>query len=103
MSTSLTATVILRARIAPDEVGLRQLRDRAAAREMERGGELRSQELEHVARALLAARREAPERHPSGKHRLRAEGERGRDVGAPPDATVEQHLQPAPDRIDDLR
>ena len=53
---------------SPDEVRGRELGDRAAAGEMERDGELLAQELEHLARSLLPAGRETPERHPAGEH-----------------------------------
>ena len=70
---------------------------------MERDGELLAQQLEHLARPLLPAGRETPERHPAGEHGPRAEGERRGDVGAAPDAAVEQHLEPVADRVDDGR
>ena len=68
---------------------------------MEGDGELLAQELEHLASTLLPAGRETPERHPPGEHGARAEGERRRDVGAAPDAAVEEHLEPVADGVDD--
>ena len=55
------------------------------------------------ARARLAVDGEAPERRAAGEHRARAERERLDDVGAAADAAVEEHLDPAVDRVDHLR
>ena len=65
--------------------------------------DLLAQQLEHLARALLAARGEPPQRRAARQHRARPERERLHDVGAAADAAVDQHLDAALDRVDDLR
>ena len=67
-----------------------------AAEQHERELDLLAQQLEHLARALLAARGEAPERRAAGEHGARAERERLDDVGAAADAAVDQHLDRGP-------
>ena len=53
-------------------------------------------------RSRFAVDGEAPQRRAAGEHRARAEGERLDDVAAAPDAAVDEHLDPAVDRLDDL-
>ena len=55
-----------------------------------------------MTRAGLAVDGEAPERRAAGEHGARAEGERLDDVRAAADAAVDEHLDAAVDRLDDL-
>ena len=87
----------------PLHVGAGQLGRRGAAAEAEGQLELLAQQPEDAARALPAARGEAPEGGPADQHRVGAEGERGGDVDAAADAAVDQDRGPAVDRFDDLR
>ena len=75
---------------------------RRAAEEQEREPDLVLEELEHVARALLAAGGEPPERGPPDQHGLRAERERLDHVGSPADAAVEEDLGAPGRRLHDL-
>ena len=70
---------------------------------MEGDGELLPEQLQHVAGEGLAAGGEAEERKAPGEHGARPESERRRDVAAPPDAAVEEHLDPVSNRVDDRR
>ena len=80
----------------------RDLGRRPAADELQGELDLGPQQLEHPRGALLAVDREPPERRPADEHGARAERERLDDVGAAPDAAVDEHLDPPVDRLDDL-
>src|SRR5262249_56562157 len=62
-----------------------------------------AEQLERAAGPLLAVDDEPPERRPPGQDRTGAERERLEDVGAASDPSVEQHLDPAADGVNDLR
>ena len=58
---------------------------------------------EHARRRPPRRRRRGPRGRPAGQHRARAEGERLEDVGAAPNAAVDEHLDPIAGRLDHLR
>ena len=80
----------------------RELGRRAAADELKGELDLGAEQLEHPSGALLAVDGEPPEGRPADEDGPGAQGERLQDVGAAPDPAVDEHLDPAVDRLDDL-
>src|SRR6478735_11043649 len=65
--------------------------------------ELRAQGREYLALAGLAGDREAPQERPTDQDSARPERECPDDIRSPPDAAVNQDLDPPVDRLGDLR
>ena len=71
--------------------------------QLQREQDLVAEELEDVARAGFAVGRQAPQRRAAREDRFRAERQRLHDIRPAADAAVEQHRQPARDRLHHLR
>jgi hypothetical protein len=56
-----------------------------------------------VARARGAIDGQTPEQRPADHHRAGSKGERLEHVGAPAHASVDDHLEPVADGVDDCR
>ena len=88
----------------PLHVGAAELGRARCSRSSARASSISARRSSSTRRApRLAARREAPERRPADEHRVGAERQGDRDVGAAADAAVDQHRGAAGDRVDDLR
>jgi acetoacetyl-CoA synthetase len=86
-----------------DQVGGRQVGDRGAAQGEHRGVDAAAQDIEHVADACLAVRREPPQVGASDQHRAGSQRQCLDDIAAPADAAVEQDFDLVADGGGDRR
>ena len=71
------------------------------ADQRQRVDELAQQRLEHMLGAAGAGHRQSPRHRPADEDGAGAEGQRLDDVGAPPDAAVDEHVDASGDGVDD--
>src|SRR5262249_61306809 len=85
--------------VRDDDVVAGQVVHRCLAQPVQRLADALAQDLQHVADAAFPACGQAPQVGAADHYRARAEGQGLDDVAAAPNAPVEKHFEPVPDRV----